>query len=118
MDSIVPQLLLCWVVIFTVINLTFGLSQKIRNAGIVDVLWGFSFCAVTIFFALTGDGDETRRIFLAVATSLWSGRLGIYLLMRWKALHPIEDNAMLSFGKNGGLTLTFTCLGCFIGRGL
>ena len=56
MDSIVPQLLLCWVVIFTVINLTFGLSQKIRNAGIVDVLWGFSFCAVTIFFTLTGDG--------------------------------------------------------------
>jgi len=63
MDSIVPQLLLCWVVIFTVINLTFGLSQKIQNAGIVDVLWGFSFCAVANFFALTGEGDETRRIF-------------------------------------------------------
>ena len=118
MDSIVPQLLLCWVVIFTVINLTFGLSQKIRNAGIVDVLWGFSFCAVTIFFTLTGDGDENRRIFLAVATSLWSGRLGIYLLMRWKALHPIEDKRYAELRQKWGLTPTFTCLGCFIGRGL
>ena len=113
MDSIVPQLLLCWVVIFTVINLTFGLSQKIRNAGIVDVLWGFSFCAVTIFFTLTGDGDETRRIFLAVATSLWSGRLGIYLLMRWKSLHPIEDKRYAELRHKWGANANLYMFGMF-----
>ena len=117
MDSIVPQLLLCWVVIFTVINLTFGLSQKIRNAGIVDVLWGFSFCAVTIFFTLTGDGDETRRIFLAVATSLWSGRLGIYLLMRWKALHPIEDKRYAELRQKWGTNANLYMFGMFHWQG-
>ena len=117
MDSIVPQLLLCWVVIFTVINLTFGLSQKIRNAGIVDVLWGFSFCAVTIFFTLTGDGDENRRIFLAVATSLWSGRLGIYLLMRWKALHPIEDKRYAELRQKWGANANLYMFGMFHWQG-
>ena len=70
MHPLFQQLLLVWIIIFSVINLTFGLSEKLRNAGIIDVLWGFSFGVLAIYFAFSGNGDETRRIILALATCI------------------------------------------------
>lgn len=118
MDSILTQLLLCWFAIFTLVNLTFALSQKMRNAGIVDVLWGFSFCVVAIFFALTGSGDETRRTILVLASCLWSGRLGIYLFLRCKAHHPVEDKRYSELREKWGANANLYMFGMFHWQGV
>jgi len=117
MDSLWPQLLLCWFAVFTIVNLTFGLSQILRNAGIVDVLWGFSFGTIAIFFALSGDGHETRRIALAIAAALWSGRLGLYLLIRCKSYHPAEDKRYAELREKWGDKANLYMFGMFHWQG-
>ena len=57
------------------------------------------------------------RIFLAVATSLWSGHLGIYLLMRWKALHPIEDKRYAELRQKWGTNANLYMFGMFHWQG-
>lgn len=119
MSPILPQLLIAWLGIFTVINLTFCLSEKLRNAGIIDVLWGFSFGALAVYFALSGkEGDETRRMILAITACLWSGRLGLHLLMRFKRHYPNEDRRYTELRKRWGETATIKMFAVFHWQGL
>ena len=118
MHPLLQQLLLAWIGIFTVINLTFGLSEKLRNAGIIDVLWGFSFAILALYFAISGDGNETRRIILATATCIWSGRLGFYLLLRFKRHYPQEDKRYTELRDKWGKTATPKMFGIFHWQGL
>ena len=118
MHPLFQQLLLVWIIIFSVINLTFGLSEKLRNAGIIDVLWGFSFGMLAIYFAFSGNGDETRRIILALATCIWSGRLGLHLLSRFRQQYPQEDNRYAELRERWGKTATLKMFGVFHWQGL
>ena len=118
MHPLLQQLLIAWAGIFTVINLTFGFSEKIRNAGIIDVLWGFSFGVLAIFFALSGEGADARRKALAIVTCLWSIRLGFHLLVRFKKHFPVEDKRYAQLRDKWRENATLKMLGIFHWQGL
>ena len=58
------------------------LSIPLRDASIVDIFWGPGFAvAAWVSFALAG-GDPARRWLVAILTTIWALRLGLYLLWR------------------------------------
>ena len=118
MSPMIEQLLIAWCGVFVVITLTYLLSQRIKNAGIIDVLWGFSFAFLTIFFAWTGDGHEIRRWILTAAACLWAGRLGVHLLARFIKQHPIEDQRYAILRKKWGDRSNLKMFGIFHLQGL
>jgi steroid 5-alpha reductase family enzyme len=59
------------------------ISLFLKNSSIVDIFWGTGFVILAwVFFALTPDGFITRKIILAILTTLWGLRLSLYLLWR------------------------------------
>lgn len=77
--------------VFCLMAATFALSQRIRNAGIVDVVWSAGFAPIALYFAFAASGDPLRRAMIATMVALWSLRLGGYLFVRVKGHHPQED---------------------------
>src|SRR3954452_8810264 len=66
---------------------TWALSLRLRDASIVDVAWGLAFVLVAWIAVAAGDGDGTRRVLVALLTTVWGLRLGGYLRGR-QARHP------------------------------
>jgi steroid 5-alpha reductase family enzyme len=69
---------------------TWGLSVRMRDASVVDPVWGPAFVVVALAAALAGDGDATARWLLAGLTAAWGLRLGWHLTRR-KLADPEED---------------------------
>ena len=61
---------------------TWLLSLPIRNASIVDIVWGPGFVIVAWTAFLVSDGADPRRWLLATLTTLWGLRLSLYLAIR------------------------------------
>lgn len=69
------------VVMFALIWL---LQWKIGNAGIVDVFWAATVAVVGIFYCLTLDGYQPRRLLVGAMITLWAARLSLHLWSRYK----------------------------------
>jgi steroid 5-alpha reductase family enzyme len=67
------------------------LALRINNLGILDIAWSYAFAPVAVFYAVTTNGDLTRRWLMAGMSVLWSVRLGTYLYFRVMGHHPKED---------------------------
>lgn len=64
----------------TVIMLsTWIVSVLIKNASIVDIVWGAGFAITSWVLAITIDGNDGRQILLAIMVGLWGTRLALYL---------------------------------------
>ena len=61
---------------------TWLVSVVVKNASIVDIVWGLGFVATSWSLALTVDTYSTRQILLAVLVSIWGVRLATYLAKR------------------------------------
>ena len=61
---------------------TWLVSLPIRNASIVDIVWGLGFVIVAWTAFLIADGADPRRWLLTALTTVWGLRLSIYLAMR------------------------------------
>lgn len=61
---------------------TWLVSVAIKNASIVDIIWGFGFAVNAIVLAATIDGDSTRQVLVAVLVGTWGFRLAAYLAKR------------------------------------
>lgn len=58
------------------------LSIPLRDASIVDIFWAPGFAvAAWVSFALS-SGTSARKWLLAILTTIWAARLGLYLLWR------------------------------------
>ena len=57
-------------------------SVVLKNASIVDIVWGLGFVMVAWVSHFVGDGLCNRRWLLTVMTSVWGLRLGGYLWWR------------------------------------
>lgn len=61
------------------------ISLLLKNSSIVDIFWGTGFVILAwVYFALTPDGFLTRKLILAILTSVWGLRLSLYILWRNK----------------------------------
>ena len=70
------------VVIGTVMFVTWLLSVALKNASIVDIVWGLGFVAVAWTSFAVGNGDDTRRLVLALMATVWGLRLATHLAVR------------------------------------
>lgn len=61
---------------------TWLVSLPLRNASIVDIVWGAGFVVAAWVAFLVGDGIESRQVLLAAMVTLWGGRLTIHLFVR------------------------------------
>lgn len=65
-----------------IMTLVYIWALKIKNNGIVDIFWAFNFLVIAIITFYLANGFEPRKLIVFVLASLWSLRLGIYLLIR------------------------------------
>lgn len=79
---------------------TWILSVVIRNASIVDIVWGLGFVVVAWVSRAVGDGDEARQWLLTILTTVWGVRLGGYLF--WRNSGHGEDFRYRSMRKRWG----------------
>lgn len=69
----------------------FRLARRLDNYGVVDIVWSYAFGPVALLYAALSDGWVPRRWLVAAIVTLWSLRLGTYLLKRVASHHPEED---------------------------
>ena len=79
---------------------TWLVSLAIKNASIVDIVWGLGFVAVAWAVRLTEDGVVARQNLLVAMVSLWGLRLGGYLF--WRNHGNGEDYRYRAMRKHWG----------------
>ncbi len=65
-----------------VIVATWILSLVVRDASVIDPVWGPAFVVVALVAALAGDGASARRWLLLALVAVWGLRLGAHLTRR------------------------------------
>lgn len=70
------------VVIAVVMVGTWVVSVAVKNASIVDIVWGAGFVAVSWVLVFAIDGDSARQWLVTVLISIWGLRLSLYLFKR------------------------------------
>jgi steroid 5-alpha reductase family enzyme len=69
---------------------TWALSLRLRDASVIDPVWGPAFAIVAIIAAVDGSGDPGRRWLLLALMLVWGLRLGFHLTRR--KLHEREED--------------------------
>lgn len=62
--------------------ITWLVSLPLRNASIVNVVWGIGFTVVAWVSAIIGDGNATRSNLLTAMVTVWGVRLSIHIWWR------------------------------------
>ena len=88
---------------------TWLVSLAVRNASIVDVVWGLGFVVVAWAVRLTADGVTARQNLLVVLVSIWGLRLAIYLF--WRNHGKGEDYRYRAMRKHWGAKFPLVSLG-------
>lgn len=97
------SLLVAFIFIVVMMAMVFVISQKIHNAGIVDVAWSMGFFPVALIYSLINHGAITRKIILVSLVAAWSLRLGGYLAWRAAQHHPEEDRRYQQLREEWGV---------------
>jgi steroid 5-alpha reductase family enzyme len=79
---------------------TWVVSLALRNASIVDVVWGLGFVLVAWVVRLQGDTNTGRQWLLVAMVSIWGLRLGAYLF--WRNHGQPEDYRYRAMRKRYG----------------
>jgi steroid 5-alpha reductase family enzyme len=79
---------------------TWIVSVIIKNASIVDIVWGLGFVVVAWVGRVVGDGNDARQWLLTLLTTLWGLRLAGYLA--WRNTGHGEDFRYRSMRKRWG----------------
>ena len=79
---------------------TWLVSVVIKNASIVDIVWGLGFVVVAWVGRAFGDGNDARQWLLTLLTTLWGLRLAGYLA--WRNTGHGEDFRYRSMRKRWG----------------
>lgn len=85
-----------------------ALSLRLRDASIVDIVWGFGFVMVAWVARAVADGVPARQNLLVALTTIWGLRLAVYLF--WRNHGKGEDYRYRSMRKHYGERWTFVSL--------
>jgi steroid 5-alpha reductase family enzyme len=109
----VNAMLIAAITIAVVMVSTWIISLVIKNASIVDIVWGAGFAVTSWVLAISVDGNSGRQLLLAIMVGLWGTRLALYLAKRnlghgedwrYKAMRKKK-------GKNFGIISLVTVFG-------
>jgi steroid 5-alpha reductase family enzyme len=109
----ITSLLLAWAFAFTLMLVVWGISMRIKNAGIVDIAWSAGFAPVAAFYAWHNHGLPARRWLIAGMVAIWSLRLGIHLYVRVMGHHPHEDVRYAELRREWGAKANVKMFGFF-----
>lgn len=70
------------VTIAIVMLCTWLVSVAIKNASIVDIVWGAGFAINAVVLAATQEADGARQVLMALLVGVWGTRLAGYLALR------------------------------------
>jgi steroid 5-alpha reductase family enzyme len=88
------------VAIAVVMLATWLASLVLRNASIVDIVWGLGFVVVAWVVRFQGDTNELRQWLLVALVTIWGVRLGGYLF--WRNHGKPEDYRYRAMRKRWG----------------
>ena len=88
---------------------TWVVSLVVKNASIVDVVWGLGFVAVAWMVAARVDGNADRQFLIVAMTTLWGVRLAVYLFLRNRGAG--EDYRYRAMRKRWGSRFPLVSLG-------
>lgn len=71
--------------------ITWAISVKINNYGLLDAAWSYGVAFIAPIYALNAPGNSTRIWLGSTIGILWSLRLGTHILTRVIRHHPKED---------------------------
>jgi steroid 5-alpha reductase family enzyme len=92
---------------------TWVISIVVKNASIVDIVWGLGFVLVAWGVNLTTDGLDARQWVLTAMTTIWGLRLCIYLA--WRNHGKGEDFRYRAMRKRWGPRFWLISLGTVFG---
>ena len=92
---------------------TWLVSLALKNASIVDIVWGLGFVAVAWAVWLQVDGVQARQNLLVALTSVWGLRLGGYLF--WRNHGKGEDYRYVAMRKHWGTRFPLISLATVFG---
>jgi len=75
----------------TYFAITWAISVRIRNYGLLDVAFSYGVAVLAPIYAWYAPGDPLRKWSFAAIGIAWSVRLGTYILVRVARHHPAED---------------------------
>ncbi len=87
-------------VIGALMFITWLISLALKNASIVDIVWGLGFVLVAWAVRLRVDGVASRQNLLVLLTTVWGLRLSAYLL--WRNHGKGEDYRYRAMRKHWG----------------
>jgi steroid 5-alpha reductase family enzyme len=92
---------------------TWLVSLAVKNASIVDIVWGLGFVLVAWVVRWRVDGVDARQWLLVAMTSVWGLRLGGYLF--WRNHGKGEDFRYRAMRKHWGPRFGLISLGTVFG---
>lgn len=102
------SMLIAAITIAVIMVSTWLLSVIIKNASIVDIVWGAGFAITSWVLALTVEGDSGRQLLLAIMVGVWGTRLALYLAKR--NIGHGEDWRYKAMRKKAGKKFTYSSL--------
>ena len=75
----------------TYFTITWAISVRIKNYGLLDVAWSYGVAILAPIYAAFSPGEPVRKWLLTGLGVAWSLRLGTYILLRVLRNHPHED---------------------------
>jgi steroid 5-alpha reductase family enzyme len=90
--NLYTQLAISACVLILLFTLCSVVSERIKNYGIVDVVWSYSFSLVALICFFLSPGFFERKVLISLIAVVWSIRLGTYLFIRVSHHHPKEDS--------------------------
>ncbi len=100
MSGLPEALTIAAIVIVASMTALWIVSVLVRDASIVDIFWGPGFVIVAWTVFAVADGTDSRRLLLALLTTVWGVRLGAYLA--WRNLGKGEDYRYQAFRRRYG----------------
>jgi steroid 5-alpha reductase family enzyme len=88
------------VVILILMSLVWLVSVLLKNASIVDPIWGFGFVLATWFYYGRSQGLPARQLLVSILVTIWGLRLSLYLF--WRGWGHGEDFRYQNFRQQYG----------------
>lgn len=109
---------------------TFALARRLRNYGIVDIVWALGFAPLAlIYLGLTArerydaklndfpEWNWPAALTVSALVTAWALRLGVHLLVRVKSHHPREDVRYAELRREWGAAEARKMFGFFLLQG-